>query len=146
VRWILFNFCADWLPSFALFCEPKDKLSLIFAQFVPDLQGCRDSRFSGCEPSILATPVLHWTIPQPKTKPMKNLFSSLALAVTLGSLLISTQPVLAQGTAFTYQGQLQSGGALANGTYDLAMALYATNTGGNPISMGIQPARRGRAF
>ena len=35
---------------------------------------------------------------------MENFFARLALAAALGGLLISTQPVLAQGTAFTYQG------------------------------------------
>jgi trimeric autotransporter adhesin len=36
----------------------------------------------------------------------------------------------AQGTAFTYQGQLVSGGAPANGSYDLTFTLYATNITG----------------
>ena len=37
--------------------------------------------------------------------------------------------VLAQGTAFTYQGQLQNNGSPANGSYDFAFTLFATNTG-----------------
>jgi hypothetical protein len=40
----------------------------------------------------------------------------------------------AQGTAFTYQGRLNSGGAPANGSYDIAFTLYATNTSGVPIA------------
>jgi len=40
----------------------------------------------------------------------------------------------AQGTAFTYQGRLNSAGAAANGSYDLAFTLYATNTAGVSIA------------
>lgn len=40
----------------------------------------------------------------------------------------------AQGTAFTYQGQLNSANAPANGSYDFTFALYATNTGGTAIA------------
>jgi hypothetical protein len=61
---------------------------------------------------------------------MKNLFCRLILAVALGSLLISTQPLIAQGTAFTYQGQLQNNGSPASGTYNLAFSLFNTNVGG----------------
>jgi hypothetical protein len=61
---------------------------------------------------------------------MKNLLSRLALAATLGGLLLSIRPMLAQGTAFTYQGQLSVSGAPANGNYNMAFGLYATNVGG----------------
>jgi hypothetical protein len=50
----------------------------------------------------------------------------------LGGLFLSIQPVLAQGTAFTYQGQLTVGGSPANGNDDLTLALFnnsTTNTG-----------------
>ncbi|HEV2694813.1 MAG TPA: tail fiber domain-containing protein [Verrucomicrobiae bacterium] len=40
----------------------------------------------------------------------------------------------AQGTAFTYQGRLNNGGALANGSYDMAFTLYATNVTGSAIA------------
>jgi len=42
--------------------------------------------------------------------------------------------VFAQGTAFTYQGQLQNNGSPANGGYDLQFTLYATNCGGAAIA------------
>jgi formylglycine-generating enzyme required for sulfatase activity len=45
---------------------------------------------------------------------------------TLNSQLSS---VLAQGTAFTYQGQLISGGSPANGSFDLTFTLFATEAG-----------------
>jgi hypothetical protein len=63
---------------------------------------------------------------------MKNLFARLALAAATGSLLISIQPILAQGTAFTYQGQLSASGSLTDGNYDFTFALFnnnSTNTG-----------------
>jgi hypothetical protein len=39
----------------------------------------------------------------------------------------------AQGTAFTYQGQLSDNGTVANGTYDLSFGLFTTATGGSPV-------------
>jgi hypothetical protein len=63
---------------------------------------------------------------------MKKLSSSLALAACFGSLLTYIQPVFAQGTAFTYQGQLQNNGIPGNGNYDFTFALFnnsSTNTG-----------------
>ena len=41
---------------------------------------------------------------------------------------------LAQGTAFTYQGQLQNNGAPASGSYALQFTLYATNATGVPVA------------
>lgn len=45
-------------------------------------------------------------------------------------LLTSSITVFAQGTAFTYQGQLLTNGAPANGVFDIRAGLYITNTGG----------------
>ena len=45
-------------------------------------------------------------------------------------MLAGVNHVAAQGTAFTYQGQLYDGANLANGFYDIRGGLYATNTGG----------------
>ena len=41
---------------------------------------------------------------------------------------------LAQGTAFTYQGQLQNNGSPASGTYNLTFSLFNTNSGGVPVA------------
>jgi hypothetical protein len=38
-----------------------------------------------------------------------------------------------QGSAFTYQGHLNDGGAAANGTYDLRFALFDAANGGNQV-------------
>lgn len=40
----------------------------------------------------------------------------------------------AQGTAFTYQGQLQNNGSLAHGTYNLQFSLYIVNIGGSAVA------------
>ena len=55
---------------------------------------------------------------------------SLGLFASLGSSMLTA---FAQGTAFTYQGQLQINGAPANGSYDLELTLFSTNQFGFPI-------------
>ena len=57
-------------------------------------------------------------------------------AVLLLHLTISLQlsTAHAQGTAFTYQGRLNSGGSPASGSYDLKFSLFATNTTGTAIA------------
>ncbi len=40
----------------------------------------------------------------------------------------------AQGTAFTYQGRLNAGGAPATGNYDLRFGLYTGSSGGAPVA------------
>ncbi len=59
-----------------------------------------------------------------KIKPALGLFSCCLLPSAF------CLPAAAQGTAFTYQGRLNSGGASANGSYDIAFPLFATNAGG----------------
>ncbi len=74
---------------------------------------------------------------------MKNLFARLALASSLASFLASAQPVLAQGTAFTYQGRLNTNAVPANGFYDFQFSLYPNSAGtGSPLGTGTitQPA------
>jgi len=41
---------------------------------------------------------------------------------------------LAQNTAFTYQGQLLSGGSPVNGSYDLTFTLFTTNVAGSLVA------------
>jgi len=66
---------------------------------------------------------------------MKDLFARLAPIAALASSLLSVQPAPAQGTAFTYQGQLNdaSGGGAANGFYDMAFALFNALNGGEQM-------------
>src|SRR5258706_8394591 len=48
-----------------------------------------------------------------------------------------TGPAAALGTAFTYQGQLQSGGLPVNGNCDMGFRLYGQGSGGAPVAGGI---------
>ena len=54
------------------------------------------------------------------------------LTFSIISLPLST--VLAQGTAFTYQGRLNNNGSPASGTYNLTFSLFNTHTSGVPIA------------
>lgn len=56
------------------------------------------------------------------------------LLVILGALLGASGTVLAQGTAFTYQGRLLDGGVPANGAFDLEFTLYDSATGGGIVA------------
>ena len=66
-----------------------------------------------------------------KTK-IQSLFPMLALLalLTLNSALSTAQ---AQGTAFTYQGQLNSGGGPATGLYDFQFSLFNALSGGSQV-------------
>ena len=52
--------------------------------------------------------------------------------VVIGLLTVET--VQAQGTAFTYQGRLNTVGGPANGSYDLIFTIYATNSDGSAFA------------
>ena len=71
---------------------------------------------------------------------IKNL---LLLSAALCSLFTSINPAHAQGTAFTYQGQLDAGGTPANGSYDLTFTLYATNMTGVAVAGPITNSATG---
>jgi hypothetical protein len=60
-----------------------------------------------------------------------RLFPALMLVV----LMLATRSILAGplGTAFTYQGQLTSGGSPANGNFDIEFALYISASGGTAV-------------
>jgi hypothetical protein len=66
---------------------------------------------------------------------MKNQIKPLLIVLTLLSTLNSQfSTAFAQGTAFTYQGRLNSGGSPASGTYNLTFSLFNTNTTGVAIA------------
>lgn len=54
-------------------------------------------------------------------------------------LSLSVGRVAAQGTAFTYQGQLASGGTAANGLYDFNFSLYDAATSGSQKGPSVTP-------
>lgn len=62
-----------------------------------------------------------------KTKVLINTFGLL-------SWLGSTTMAVAQGMAFTYQGQLTDGGKPAQGIYDFIFAIYDAASGGSPLA------------
>jgi hypothetical protein len=62
---------------------------------------------------------------------MKKLWIGLVIVL---SSLNCWQGALAQGTAFTYQGQLRANNASASGSYDLTFSLFGTNTDGVAIA------------
>lgn len=54
----------------------------------------------------------------------------LVLATTIAAVALSAAAARAQGTAFTYQGSLNEGSALANGPYDFRFRLFDLASGG----------------
>ena len=73
----------------------------------------------------------------PKTaknqKRTRNVFILPAL-LALSILKFQLTAAFAQGTAFTYQGQLQNNGSLASGTYNLTFSLYTNVTDGTMVA------------
>ena len=61
--------------------------------------------------------------------------TKLAAAVLLFvTLVLPVSTVFAQGTAFTYQGQLQNSSGPASGTYNLQFSLYTSSSGGVAVA------------
>src|SRR5262245_24243416 len=58
----------------------------------------------------------------------------------LAFVVLFAFPVFGQGTAFTYQGRLESGGNVANGLYEMSFALYDAVTNGNLVSTPVNAA------
>jgi len=65
---------------------------------------------------------------------MKTKLHSLVAALAmLSGLNGQVSTACAQGTAFTYEGQLQDNGGPANGAFNLVFTLFTNKTGGTPI-------------
>ena len=64
----------------------------------------------------------------------KNVRMGLALAVIL---LADVSTILAQGTAFTYQGRLTASSVPQDGSYDLTFSLYDAALGGNVLGAPV---------
>ena len=58
-------------------------------------------------------------------------------ALILAAILALASNVLAQTTAFTYQGQLRSNNAPANGNFDLQFSVFAAASGGTVLTTAI---------
>ena len=69
---------------------------------------------------------------------MKTIARCLSLALAFfATLHFSGCPGFAQGTAFTYQGQLTAGGQAANGCYDMQFSLYDAATNGTQVGATV---------
>ena len=62
------------------------------------------------------------------------MLSKLVQVLTVMVVLAGSGRVLAQGTAFLYQGQLSAGGVAVTGTFDFRFGVYDAATNGNQIS------------
>ena len=71
-----------------------------------------------------------------KTKFTAHRLTCRAALLLLGMVFanVNFSLVLAQGTAFTYQGRLNDGASPANGIYDLMFSLFGLNSGGAAIT------------
>lgn len=71
----------------------------------------------------------------------------LQLTLLLACVLLSPRVLVAQSTAFTYQGRLQAAGTPANGLYELSFSLHDAVTNGNlvglPITLAPVPVSNG---
>jgi hypothetical protein len=65
---------------------------------------------------------------------MKTKLHKLLIAL---ALIAGVYQVAAQGTAFTYQGQLRTSAGPANGTYDLTFALWNASSGGSQVGTTV---------
>src|ERR1035438_7667967 len=61
---------------------------------------------------------------------MKTTLIRLLIALALSASLHQAE---AQGTAFTYQGRLNSSGSPVNGSYDLTFALFSVSSGAGQV-------------
>jgi len=69
-----------------------------------------------------------------------KLSASILPALLLISLIELPSTALAQGTAFTYQGRLNSGTNAANGIYDLTFALFNVSSGAGQFFSNFSPS------
>jgi len=76
-------------------------------------------------------------------KVMKRCLSFILLGAALYGWFASVDAAFAQGTAFTYQGSLTSGGQPANGNFDLQFKLHPLSTGTNQVGPTLTNAPTG---
>jgi hypothetical protein len=70
-----------------------------------------------------------------KTKLHRPFIALALLALPTFNFPLSTAQ--AQGTAFTYQGQLNNGANPVNGSYDLTFSLFNARTGGTQVGSTV---------
>jgi hypothetical protein len=88
--------------------------------------------WAGSAPAITG---MRQLLTEPKAQRIMKLSSLIVFeAAVMGCLLIGINPAHAQGTAFTYQGQLNSNGTNVTGLYDIKFTLYPTNATGTAVT------------
>jgi hypothetical protein len=75
-----------------------------------------------------------------KSQPKITMKINFTNVIIMLAMLSTFQQVAAQGTAFTYQGRLNTGNIPANGNYDLAFTLYNSSGGGTVAGPVINSA------
>ena len=73
---------------------------------------------------------------------MQWLKQSILCALLYPFVFLAPEKICAQGTAFTYQGQIYDSGGPANGTYDLSFQLYNALTGGTAVGPTVTNSAR----
>ncbi|MFN0111094.1 MAG: tail fiber domain-containing protein [Blastocatellia bacterium] len=68
---------------------------------------------------------------------------SLRMLMLLATLLLGSIAVMAQSTAFSYQGRLNDGANAANGTYEIQFKLFDAVTGGTQVGATFIPTPAG---
>ena len=74
---------------------------------------------------------------------MSKILPGAAVFLLLAACHFQSNHLHAQGTAFTYQGRLSSGGSPASGSYDVAFRLYQTNVDGALLAGPVTKAAVG---
>lgn len=68
---------------------------------------------------------------------INQLMRTTILSAALCCFLITAASIFAQGTAFTYQGQVMSSNSPAHGTYDMTFKLWNASSGGSQVGSTI---------
>ncbi|VGO14376.1 hypothetical protein PDESU_02937 [Pontiella desulfatans] len=68
-----------------------------------------------------------------KKASQRGIRSGFLFAITTALALCAGTGALAQGTAFTYQGQLDDGGHAADGSYDMQFKVWTASAGGSQV-------------
>ena len=84
-------------------------------------------------PPCLAEAVRRWVNPMPRRYRVKAGQRLAKGSGLLAFFLLSVSTAFAQGTAFTYQGRLNDGTNVANGSYDLKFTVYDALADGNAV-------------
>src|SRR5437763_284341 len=81
------------------------------------------------------------------TKLINTWATSIVGLVLFSTLILQPSAVLAQGTAFVYQGHLTDSSAPANGLYDFKFTIFDSSGGptsvGSPITTNLVPVTNG---